>query len=39
VAWASSMRKEIESVYSVGEFIKFLDGTPGAETIYQAPTK
>jgi len=39
VAWASTLRKEIESVYSVGESIKFLDGAPSGETIYEAPTK
>ena len=39
VAWASALRKEIESVYAVGRSIKFLDGAPSAETVYAAPTK
>ena len=39
VAWASTLRKEIESVYAVGRSIKFLDGAPGADTVYQAPAK
>ncbi len=39
VAWASALRKEIESVYEVGRTIKFLDGTPSASTIYQAPAQ
>ncbi|MGB5082320.1 MAG: ABC transporter substrate-binding protein [Burkholderiales bacterium] len=39
VAWASALRKEIESVYAVGRSIKFLDGAPSAETVYQAPSK
>jgi NitT/TauT family transport system substrate-binding protein len=39
VAWASALRKEIESVYAVGQSIKFLDKTPSAETIFEAPAK
>jgi NitT/TauT family transport system substrate-binding protein len=39
VVWASTLRKEIESVYAAGQSIKFLDGAPSAETIYEAPTK
>lgn len=37
VAWASALRKEIESVYEAGKTIKFLDGSPSADTIYKAP--
>ena len=36
VAWASALRKEIESVYAAGQAIKFLDGAPSRDTIYQA---
>lgn len=39
VVWASTLRKEIESVYAAGQTIKFLDGPPSAETIYEAPKK
>jgi NitT/TauT family transport system substrate-binding protein len=39
VAWASSLRKEIESVYAVGRSIKFLDGAPSAATVYEMPTR
>jgi hypothetical protein len=39
VVWASTVRKEIESVYAAGQSIKFLDGAPSAGTIYEAPKK
>jgi NitT/TauT family transport system substrate-binding protein len=39
VAWASTLRKEIESVYAAGQALKFLDGKPSAESIYEAPAK
>jgi NitT/TauT family transport system substrate-binding protein len=39
VAWASSLRKEIESVYAAGRSIKFLDGAPSADTVYEARTR
>jgi len=39
VAWASSLRKEIESVYAAGRSIKFLDGAPSAGTVYEARTR
>ena len=37
LAWASELRKEIESVYEAGRAIKFLDGAPSADTIFKAP--
>jgi len=39
VAWASTLRKEIESVYAAGQALKFLSGTPSPESIYAAPAK
>lgn len=36
VAWASSLRKEIGSVYAVGQEIKFLKSEPSPATIYDA---
>lgn len=39
VAWASTLRKEIESVYAAGQALKFLDGKPSAASIYEAPAK
>ena len=39
VAWASALRKEIESVYDVGRATKFLDGAPSAATVYEAHTR
>jgi NitT/TauT family transport system substrate-binding protein len=39
VAWASTLRKEIESVYAAGQALKFLDGKPSAGTIYEAGGK
>lgn len=39
VAWASTLRKEIESVYAAGQALKFLDGKPSADTIYEAGGK
>jgi len=39
VAWASALRKEIESVYDVGRATKFLDGAPSAGTVYEAHTR
>jgi NitT/TauT family transport system substrate-binding protein len=39
VAWASAQRKEIESVYAVGQSIKFLERAPSADTIYAAPAR
>jgi len=39
VAWASTLRKEIESVYAAGQALKFLDAKPSADTIYEAGGK
>ncbi len=39
VVWASTVRKEIESVYAAGQTLKFLDGAPSGDTIYEAPKK
>jgi len=39
VAWASTLRKEIESVYAAGQALKFLNGKPSAASIYEAPAK
>ncbi|OGA49707.1 MAG: hypothetical protein A3G25_01975 [Betaproteobacteria bacterium RIFCSPLOWO2_12_FULL_63_13] len=39
VAWASSLRKEIGSVYAVGREIKFLKAEPSPATIYEAAAR
>jgi hypothetical protein len=39
VAWASDLKKEINSVYAAGKSTTFLITDPAASTIYQAPGK
>jgi ABC-type nitrate/sulfonate/bicarbonate transport system substrate-binding protein len=39
VAWASDLKKEINSVYAAGKSTSFLSTDPAASTIYQAPGK